>query len=1448
MYLTGYYALLGFFDSQKRSEEEKDMKKWVAVLLASVLALNMVACDMGELSEEDAQYIAQVLDDASAGIEDEIENGDLETRWEEFESNLNLDVLSPENLHWEDLTLEDYEALGIDVADLEEAGLVLDELGLDDLDPADFDITELGVLDLQSLGLGDITLDDLAVDLDLSDLNPSELFLFLTSLSEDDLAAIGLDGLDLSNPDLSNVNLEDLDLSALESFLGDMGIDPVDLVLSNIDPKSVDLNNPMIRSYVLAQLEKEGIDLAALGIDFDDIDLNAIDLEKLGIDLNNLDLDNLDISKLDLSAIDLDSLGIKMEDIKLENVDLNNPMVRDYILSALEEQGIDLESLGIDLEDIDLNAIDLEKLGLDLNDLDFENLDLSKLDLSAIDFDSLGIKMEDINFENVDLNNPMIKEYIMGALQEQGFDLAALGIDLDDIDLNAIDLEKLGIDLNDLNLNTFDITAIDPSAIDLEQLGISLEDIDLSALDLNNPMIKDYIQEQLDAEGIDLEAFGVSLDDLDLNNPFIKGMLMGDLDVEDLDLGDLDLDDFDLESLGIDLDDIDLSALDLEDLGISLSDLDLEDVSLEDLGIDIGDLNLEDLDLNAFDLDDLDDLNIEIFLTEEFNPEDLNLGNPLVQDFILSQISLNDLDLSDIDLGELPIEELDLTDLEILGLDDIDIGDLDLSEADLEDLEDELADIDLENFDFGDLTIGDLAAMGVTFEDLEQAGLIPADLIGDITVLLDGIAEYTQQNADTDNAEEKKEPAKENEKKSDKIAEEKAAEEEINAELTAIEEERETEKEALYQADNENITYLPEEEPSVVDDFYGAVDFYEAQNAQIPVGYSQWTPLVELAQQTDQQIKKIVQDAQDELADADQDSPEYRIGALYETLLDMDARNEAGCEPIQGWLKAYEDAKSLEELEKADMKLLKDTTVSGMLSIAMDYDPADSSHYVIMLDSCLHAPDKEMMLNDDLEQFRDQYLIYLGESFRAAGFDDVDAVLKGAGAYALQGQYEEHTLEEQEWYDPKITENLFTQAELEKKFKNFPIADYLEALGIDEANGYGPYKIPDLEAMEFFDAMYTEDHMELFKDNAMQTVIDSFAPALNEELYVAKSSFEDALNGVSEPKPFELKTVNQVNGLLPTDVAMAYTDRYCSEDTKEEVEQITEDLIDAYYGLIEDNTWMEKETKEKAMEKLDKLNVKVAYPDYWVNYQEDAKIRSTEDGGSAFDNYIAIQYATRRAMLDACKDEVDPDEWTVIPQTVNAFYNPSQNEICICAAILQGAYYDPDADYATNLGGIGYVIGHEISHAFDADGAQYDADGNLNQWWTEGDWERFEEQRDRVIDYYDHYEVIPDTGVCVNGELTVTENMADLGAAKAVERICDGDQEMFEAASDNIARIWTTKINSDALKMRLNNDVHAPSKARVNVPLQMCDLFYDTFDVDKGDGMYVDPKDRIGIW
>ncbi len=1296
------------------------MKRLIAVLLASVLALNLVACDPGDMTPEQIEVLSKALD----GISDELENGDLEDRWEEFSENLHPEELE---LHWDRLTVEDYETLGLDMEQLQQAGLMIDEVGINKIDPSAINLSQLrlgdlnglGQKNLEVLGYGGVTLADLqawGVDLSSLDLtalgsNPEELISFFSNLSPEDLIKIGVNKIDLGKLG------EQL---ALQFGFGE--VDLSGLNLGEFDLRDLD---PAILELVLLNLN--GLDLSSLDLD--------------GIDLNNFNFDDLDLSSLNLDGLDLSKL---------------DPAVLELVL--------------LDLAGVDLSAIDFG--GLDLSDLDF-----GKLDLSAIDF-------SDIDFSAIDLS----------------------GLDLSGIDLGAID---------------FDIP-------DLDSLGLSEDD--LEALYLG----------ALEMSGVDLEAIG----------------------------------DEGLNLIGEYLDDIDLENIDLDDLNVNL-DLDLSDLDLSDL--DLSDLNLSDVDLSILDPEQID---WSRFDWSAVDPTQLNLDD----------LDLSDVDLSALDLSALPLEDLSVKDLEVLGIDDADLEALHLDELNLD-------DIDPSDFDLSEMTIGDLAAFGITVDDLTNAGLVPEDIAGDLGVLLSGFAEFqgTQSVAGTEKSapaveekpapaveekpapaveekpapatEEKKETVEEKEEKAEAEAaaedteeekeekkEEKAetaedTKEEKQEEKTADAEEIEEEIGEAADADDGTITFLPAKKPDLKDDFYSAINYDMAKKVEIPAGYSRWNPIVQIECDTDAQISKIVNDAKKGLTSGEYDDPAYRIGALYETLLDMDARNEAGIEPIADWLEAYQDADDLDDMLEADLEYADEAFSSNILSFGIDKNPEDASHYVITIDSCMHGPNKQIMTGEGMDAYRDAYLVYLGEQFRGAGYDLVDSVLMGAAAYALQTDYEMHTLETQDLIDPEYTTNLFTREELVEKFDHLPIADLLDELELDEEDGYKTYQIYDLAAMEYLNDYYTEENFAMIKANTIQTLIGRYSSVLTEELYESARKFQNTVSGITDRMPFEEETVQMVNGMLPMEVGMCYVEDYCSEEAKEDVEGMVDEILDAYHVLIENNEWMDDETKENALKKLDAVEVMVAYPNRWDDPAEDAVILSTEDGGCAFENALWTQVATTQAYYRLAKGRAKRGRWDgIYPQTVNACYDQSQNAIIICAAIMQNTYYDPDAEFGTNLGGIGYVIAHELSHAFDASGAQYDAKGNVANWWTDASWKAFKERSGEVVDYYNDFVLIPGTDVCVNGALTVTENMADLGAMKAIEAVCDGDTEMFEQAAENTARCWASKINKDALILLMNTDVHAQYKARVNVPVQMCDLFYETFDVKEGDGMYVAPEDRIGIW
>ena len=956
------------------------MKKWLLILTASLFAVCLSACDPSNLTPEEME----MLSTAMTALSDDWENGDLPERLDEFASNLHPEVLDPANLHWERLTTEDYAALGLDMEDLEEAGLVLESLPLDEVDVSDLDITTLNLADLVPLGVGDLTLADLNVEINLDDLDltPEQLFTLFSSLSDEDLKAIGLEGLDFTSPRFGDFDPDDLNVDALLTFLSRNGIDPVEMVMASIDPKAIDLNNPAIRSYILSQLEAEGIDLKGLGIDPDKLDLNAIDLEALGIDLKKLDLNAFDVGALDLTSIDLEKLGIRLEDLNL-----NHPMIRDFIDDALKEEGIDLEDYGISLDEIDLN-------------------------------------------------NPVIKKLLLGGLDDNGFDLA--------------------------NLDEEEITEI------LEEL--------------------------------DLEDLGLEMGDL--------GLVFGDLDLE---------------------------PADLQEIAAALVSLDLGDLDLDDLGIDPADLSLEDLDLSTFDPENLDP---EVFeeILENLDPSDLNLDSPLVQDFLLTEITITDLDLDDIDLGALPLEDLGLEELEMLNLDDVEVIELELSDEDLEMIEEEISNLDLDDFDYSELTIGDLAALGITGEDLVDAGLVPQDLMNDIYVLFEGIAGFAGYTSDT---------------QTQALTTEKASGKDEDAEK----------EDGKDQAKDKKDEKAEEELKE---------DLAEEIEANGELG----------------ELEQVLADAMDELAQADPDSAQYRVGALSETLLDMDARNEAGADPIKDWIKAYERADDLDDLLKADLSYMNDSMMSGVNWMEPSYGIDDPDQTLIAIDTMLHGPRQDILVDaqEDLDDARDAYLVYLGETFRGAGFDMVDSVLKGASVYALQTEYEEHALSNDEILDASEEDALYTQEELEKEFPNLPFAQWLEAMGLDGVSDDPIYYVYDPEGLAFLNSIYDEEHFEMLRDNAIQAVISTYETVLDEKLLESSKKLSEALYDTPDMESLEDTVATQVCALLPTDVDQLFTEDYDVSDYSRE----------------------------------------------WLDELENADVLSAEDGGTAFENALNLLLAQRR--------------------------------------------------------------------------------------------------------------------------------------------------------------------------------------------------------------------------
>lgn len=308
-----------------------------------------------------------------------------------------------------------------------------------------------------------------------------------------------------------------------------------------------------------------------------------------------------------------------------------------------------------------------------------------------------------------------------------------------------------------------------------------------------------------------------------------------------------------------------------------------------------------------------------------------------------------------------------------------------------------------------------------------------------------------------------------------------------------------------------------------------------------------------------------------------------------------------------------------------------------------------------------------------------------------------------------------------------------------------------------------------------------------------------------------------------------------------------YAQNYFSKEAKQNVEKMISDIIDVYRTRIEKLTWMSDTTKEKALKKLDTMQINVGYPEDVQSYMDDVEIKSAADGGSYFENMLAISKEQVKNLIEHQDEPIDKNDWGMAVYTVNAMYDSLANSITFPAGILQAPIYDVNASYEENLGGIGYIIAHEITHAFDNNGAKFDENGNATDWWTEEDYSAFSKLCKDVEAFYDGEEAAP--GIAVNGELTLSENIADLGAVSCITEIVSHlDNPNYEALYKSIARTWASSSSREYMQYVSQTNVHCLDKLRTNRTIVNDQEFYDTFGIKENDGMYVAPEDRVHIW
>ena len=622
------------------------------------------------------------------------------------------------------------------------------------------------------------------------------------------------------------------------------------------------------------------------------------------------------------------------------------------------------------------------------------------------------------------------------------------------------------------------------------------------------------------------------------------------------------------------------------------------------------------------------------------------------------------------------------------------------------------------------------------------------------------------------------------------------------------------------------------------DDFYANVNKEWLETAQIPAGSASTGTLYEVMDSTDKQLAKLIQDIA--AGNPAPGTPEQKIKTLYENFLNWDARNEAGITPIQPYLDRIDGAEDLDALLAVSSQLLSETGV-GLVYFAPTQSMEDSARKVLYFGALGSSLTKEFYAMEGVETV---FASYVNTLFQLGGASEEEAAAMTETYVAMDKDLAESRMSQEEAANYA---QIFTSLDARELADLFPAVDLEAVLVAQGLHDEDRYVVTDMGLLEKSAGYFTEERLEELKLYLRLYILSNYGGTLNREFTEAAEAYNAALMGVEGTFTDEEKAANAVQSSLPDYLGRVYVEKYFSSEAKADVEDMIGEMLEVYAQRIKNLTWMSEATKDKAIEKLEAITVNVGYPDQWDDVYDGVTFRSVAEGGSYFENVLAMGQAAL-AQLAAEQDEpVERDKWAMSAYTVNAYYSPQNNSINFPAGILQAPLYDVEADRTENLGGIGYVIAHEITHAFDNNGSTFDAQGNQSSWWTEEDYQAFQELCQKVIDFYDGVEVVP--GIACNGTLTLSENVADLGALACITDIESQEEEPdYQTLYRTAARTWRGTASREIRSYLSLMDVHAPDKLRGNRALQSMDAFYEAFDIQPGDGMYLPREERVQIW
>ena len=637
------------------------------------------------------------------------------------------------------------------------------------------------------------------------------------------------------------------------------------------------------------------------------------------------------------------------------------------------------------------------------------------------------------------------------------------------------------------------------------------------------------------------------------------------------------------------------------------------------------------------------------------------------------------------------------------------------------------------------------------------------------------------------------------------------------------------------------------------DNFYNYVNGKWMTNTKIPDDKIRWGSAYEVRKKTDEDVLSLLKKASK--TKLDESSDEAKAVMFFKLINDTVKRNTEGIDPLKPYLKKIDEISSLEGIQNYLIHT-EPLGGGGILGFYVSSDAKDSNTNVPHMNPGALGIERDYYLkdDDDSKKVMEQYEAHVARMFDFLGLEKTTEL--AATVVAMETQMAAARMDKVEYRDPAKRYNPTSIESLQLLIPAINWTSYFNGIGAEGLDQ--DVIITDLGYFKSLNKLLKNNSVQDWKTYLKWSLVDRFASRLTTQMDKANWDFYyKTLRGAKKQEPLEKIALRIVNGSLGQPLGKLYVAEKFPPQAKEKMKELVSNLIEAYEARINNLEWMDATTKSKAIEKLKKTTVKVGYPDQWEDYQK-LSLKDLEGGVTYLGAILNISRFYFMEDLEDLKKPVDKTRWFMSPQTVNAYYNPTYNEIVFPAAILQPPFFDFNADAAINYGAIGGIIGHEISHGFDDSGADYDAEGNLVNWWSDEDLTEFNNLGEKLADQYSTLEVLPD--VFINGKFTLGENIGDLGGINAsfdalkLHFKKHGKPNPIDGFSAeerfflSWGTVWRTKTREQALKNQVRTDPHSPAIQRAMQPLKNMDAFYNTFNVKEGDSMYLKPEERVLIW